>query len=335
MPAANRLDLCSSPQGLRAQSAPIKPGGYAQEGARKREHAVAIPHRLCRLLKPQMGHVFVNAELSWVNICALLALLACTYVPTSARPVRAATPSADTLIQVLFGDLPDTDGMDANGDGALTIADVLPHRSVLFTGTVADLVPHAVGDQLVYRVTDPMGRVTTETITVISLDAQGVFVVDDQSVDSNQDVVMHVLQSYTDTGTMLFSGSSTDLLRKVRTACSRPLLRLTTPVLAGQTSSTTVRCEVRANDPDVLFGSLNRTDTFTPVDIVENFTVPAGTYTRVLHIAGKTDLSGEHEADDIYIAPGVGAIVQLSTFHRQTTRHELIGGTIGGLPVTR
>lgn len=264
------------------------------------------------------------------STCALLALLACTCVST---PVRAVASSADTLIQVLFGDLPDTDGVDANSDGALTVADLVPLSNVLFTGTVAELVPHGVGDQTLYRVTDPMGIVTTETLTVTSSDAQGLFFVDDQVVDSGQHVVLHATLSYTDTGTMLFSGSSTDLLRNVRTVCNLPLLRLTIPVLAGQTSSTTVLCDVRTNNPDVLLGTLNRTDTFTPMDLVDSLTVPAGTYSRVLHIVGTTDLSGEHEADEIYIAPGVGVIVQLATVRRQTTRHELIGGTIGGLPV--
>jgi hypothetical protein len=266
---------------------------------------------------------------------ALLALLACPYIAPSARPVRAAVPSMDTLIQVLFGDLPDTDGVDANGDGALTIADVLPLPRVLFAGPVAEVAPHHVGDQLVYRVTDPMGLVTTETFTVTSSDAQGTFVVDDQVVDSQQHVVLHVSQSYTDAGTMLFSGNSADLLRNVRTVCNPPLLRLTTPIRAGQKSSTTVLCEIRWITPDVVLGTLKRTDAYTPLDIVDNLSIPAGTYSGVLHITGTTDLSGEHEADEIYIVPGVGTIVQLATFRRKTTRHELVSGTVGGLPVTR
>jgi hypothetical protein len=110
-------------------------------------------------------------------------------------------------------------------------------------------------------------------------------------------------------------------------------LRLTTPIVVGQTSSMTVVCEVRTINPDVLIGYLNRTDTFTPTEIVDSFTVPAGTFTGVLHLVGNTTLSGAREVDEIYIAPGVGAIVQLATFRTQTTKHELISGTIGGLPV--
>lgn len=265
----------------------------------------------------------------------LCALLVCTSVVMSAARVWAAIPNADTIIKVVFGDLPATDGVDNNDDGAVTVADVVPLARVLFAGTVAELVPHTVGDQLVYRITDPMGMVTTETLTVISLDAQGVFVVDDLVVDSGQHVLVHATQAYTDTGTMLSSGNSTDLVRNLRTACTPPLLRLMIPVIAGQTLSTTVLCDVRTVSPDIFLGTLNRTDTFTPTDIVDAVTVPAGTYTDVLHIAGTTEFSGEREADEIFIAPGVGAIVQLATIRRQTTRHELMGGTVGGLPVGR
>lgn len=57
-------------------------------------------------------------------VTALLALT-CSYTLTSARPVWAATATQETMIEVLFGDAPETDGTDANGDGALTVADVL------------------------------------------------------------------------------------------------------------------------------------------------------------------------------------------------------------------
>ncbi len=39
--------------------------------------------------------------------------------------VLAATPTQATFIEVLFGDLPPSPGDDANGDGALTVADLL------------------------------------------------------------------------------------------------------------------------------------------------------------------------------------------------------------------
>lgn len=294
---------------------------------------VPFPRRRCSSLPPSRRRAATHTRprlVAW-QACALFVVLAWTFVLT---PAHAAVPSADIQIAVLFGDLPETDGVDVNDDGALTVADVLPTAQVLFAGTVAQLLPHGLGDQLIYRVTDPKGAFSTETFTVISSDGQGGFVIDDQQVDSSQHVLLHVRQAYSDTGSMLFSGGSSDLLRNVRTVCP-PLLRVTIPVIAGQTSSTTVQCDIRTISPDVRVGILNRTDTFTPQEIVDSLTVPAGTYTGVLHIIGTTDLSAEHEADEIYIAPDVGAILQIATIRRQTTRRELIGGTIGGLPVAR
>jgi hypothetical protein len=299
--------------------------------AHRRSFFLAAPRRVaCERVDTRKSRSLVSWE-----ACALFVVLVCTCVSMLARPARAAVPSADIQIAVLFGDLPETAGVDVNDDGALTVADVLPTAQVLFARTVAELLPHGLGDQLTYRVTDPKGAVSTETFSVISSDAQGEFVIDDLQVDGNQHVLLHVRQAYTDTGSMLFSGGSNDLLRNVRTVCNPPLLRVTIPVLAGQTSSTTVQCEIRTITPDVLVGSLRRTDAFTPLDIVASLSVPAGTYTGVLHIVGTTDLSGEHEADEIYIAPDVGAILQLATLRRQTTTRQLIGGTIGGLPVAR
>lgn len=259
---------------------------------------------------------------------ALLALLAYPYAP---RPALAATPSQETLIQALFGDSPATESLDANGDGAVTVADIV---GLLFAGTIAEFVPHAVGDQLVYRVTDPMGTVTTETTLVTSSDVGGAFVVDDQEVNGQQ-IKKHETQSYTDTGSQLFFGGGTDVLRDLRTACTPPLLRLTTPVVAGQMFSTTVQCEVRIVSRDIFVGFINRTDTFTPIDLVDSVTVPAGTYTQVVHISGTTNLSGDLETDEIYIAPGVGVIKQLSIAGGQTTKHELSVARIGGPPVAR
>jgi hypothetical protein len=207
----------------------------------------------------------------------------------------------------------------------------------LFTGTVAQLVPHGVGDQLVYRVTDPRGKVSTETTMVTSSDAGGAFVIDYQEVDSRQKTLAHELQSYTDTGSQLFFNGFTDLFYTphTRTTCSPPLLRLTTPLVAEQTFSTTVQCDVRFTASGVFIGYVSRADTFTPKEVVDSLTVPAGTYTQVVHISGTTSQSGELETDEIYIAPGVGAILRLATFSGETYRHELISGTVGGLPVER
>lgn len=264
----------------------------------------------------------------------------------------AALPRQDTLIDVLFGDAPETGDLDANRDGALSAADLvsltnpgtptptpLPSPTatpvgLLFTGSIADFVPHAVGDQLVYRVTDPQGKMTVETTTVISTDGQGGFVLDDQEV-SGQQVVKHETQSYTDTGSQLLFGGGVDVLRRLRTTCVPQLLRLMMPVIAQQTFSTTIQCEVRIINPDIFVGFINRTDAFTPIEVVDSLTVLAGTFTPVIHISGSTNLSGDMETDEIYIAPGVGAILQVSTAGGKVSTHELIGGTIGGVSVNR
>jgi hypothetical protein len=281
--------------------------------------------------------------------CLLLALVAWPCVRTF-----GGTAAQEELIQVLFGDLADPGGLDANGDGALTVADILllgppinptptpsPTPSptptgILFSGTIAELVPHTVGDQLVYQVTDPLGKITIETTNVLSADAQGGFVVDDQVV-SGQQLQSHEEQSYTDTGDQLLFNGFMDLffMPHTTTTCSPSLLRLVTPLVAEQTFSTTVRCDVRFTDSGVPIGFVNRTDTFTPKDVVDSVTVVAGTYTNVVHISGSTDQSGQLETDEFYIAPGIGAVLQLQSFSGQIYRHELIDGTIGGVPVAR
>ena len=303
--------------------------------------------------------------IAWV-VCALLAPLAGA---SPAQPALAQTVQQDALIQALFGELPPSEDLDANHDGALTVADILllgpqipstptptptptvtPTETATFTptpsptevgtlysGTIAELVPHAVGDQLMYRVTDPLSKVTTETTNVISNDSQGGFLVDDQ-ITSGQQLQSQQTQSYTDTGSqLLFNGftqlSSNPPAPQTRTTCNPPLLRLTTPLVAGQTFSTTVECDVFFVSNGMKIGFVNRTDTFTPKDVVDSVTVPAGTFTSVVHISGSTNQSGQLETDEIYLAPGVGVILQLATFSGQVYRHELISGTIGGHPV--
>ena len=319
-------------------------------------------HRSRTRTQPRRPHRII----AWL-VCAMLAPLAGA---SSARPALAQTVQQDALIQVLFGELPPTEELDANHDGALTVADILllgpqtpptptptptptatptetetftPTPSpteigTLYTGTIAELVPHAVGDQLMYRVTDPLGKVTTETTNVISNDSQGGFLVDDQ-ISSGQQLQSQQTQSYTDTGSQLLFNGFTQLFSnppapfQTRITCNPPLLRLTTPLVAGQTFSTTVKCDLTRVSNGMLIGFVDRTDTFTPIDIVDSVTVPAGTFTSVVHISGSTNQSGQLETDEIYVAPGVGPILQLATFSGQVYRHELISGTIGGHPV--
>lgn len=303
------------------------------------------------------------------SVYGLAALLS---VHFSARITAAQTPRQDALIQTLFGELPPDNALDANGDGALTVADILllgpesqftptptptstptptptetaiptetftPTPSptqigTLFVGTIAELVPHGVGDQLVYRVTDPIGRVTTETTMVLSLEADGTFVLDDKTVNGAQ-VLNHQTQNYLDTGSQLLVNGGSDLVNGVKTTCTPQLLQLMVPVIAGEMFSTTSHCDVRFISTGTVVGFIDRIDTFTPIDVVDSVSVPAGTYTNVLHFTGSINLSGDVEADEIYIAPGVGIVQRLQTSSGKTTKKELTRGTIGGQPVER
>jgi hypothetical protein len=268
--------------------------------------------------------------------CALLVLLAVTVALVFGRGVLAATTSLDTLIQVLFGDLPASDGVDANNDGAITVADVVLAVPLLFEGVVSDLVPHAVNDQLVYRVTDPQGGLATETTTAVSSDPGGAFVIDDEEVDSQQQVLKHEVQSYTDTGTELLYHGYTDetdpALVSVIT-CDPPLLRMVMPLIAGQSFSTTIHCIITTLDGTPI-GYSDETDVFTPIDIVDSIKVPLGTFTYLVHISGSRQVTGAGlETHEIYFASGVGPVLDLMTIGGQLTRSELVSGTIGGVPV--
>jgi len=308
---------------------------------------LCTPPRIQPKCSPSIGY--------WLA-CTLLVLLTGTGALAFVRGVLPTTTDLDTLIQVLFGDLPASDGVDANGDDAVTVADVVvlavpvaptptpTPTGLLFAGVISDLLPHAVRDQLVYEVTDPLGVVTTETTTAVSSDSSGAFVIDDEEVDSHQppNVIKHELQSYTDTGTQLFFQGFTDQLTNVTTDCHRPLLRMVMPLIAGQTFSTSdptcssmpncVTCDLVYNGQD--FGFVDRADTFTPLEIVSTITVAAGTFTNVIHINGSTQVQNTAlETDEIYFAVGVGPILDVATTNGQITRTELVSGTIGGVPV--
>ncbi len=251
-----------------------------------------------------------------------------TATPTHTRTLTSTATTTATATQTPTATLSPTPS--ATATETLTPTPV----GLLFAGAIAELVPHGLGDQLVYRVTDPQGKVTTETTLVTSADEGGAFVIDDQEV-SGQQVRKHEKQSYTDTGSqLLFDGfEELFIIPNTRTTCSPPLLRLKTPLVAGENFSTTVRCNVYFLSSGVYIGYVDRTDTFTPIELLDSYTVLAGTYRHVVHVHGSTNQSGELESDEIYLAPGIGPILQLATFGTQTTRRELVSGTIGGVPV--
>ncbi len=298
---------------------------------------------------------------SWLT-CALLVVIVGLWVWTPIRQVFAQNDALDAVIEVLFQDLVPSAADDANNDGEVTVADIVavvapavptPTATPVFTptpigllyaGVVSDLVPHAVGDQLVYRVTDPLNVVTTETTTATNSDPSGGFVIDDLEVDAHNNVIKHETQSYTDTGTQLFFDGFTDQVTNVTTDCHHPLLRLMMPLIAGQTFSTSdpsctsvpncVTCDLLFNGQDI--GFVDRSDTFTPIEIVSTMTVAAGTFTNVIHISGTTQVvgTGGPETDEIYFAVGVGPILDVATTNgTDFTRRELVSGTIGNVPV--
>ncbi len=281
------------------------------------------------------------------------------------RQVLAQNSALDTLIEVLFQEVPASEADDANHDGGVTVADVVavvapavPTSTatpvstptpigLLYAGVISDLVPHAVHDQLVYRVTDPLRVVTTETTTATSSGPSGAFVIDDLEVDAHNNVIKHETQSYTDTGTQLFFDGFTDQTTNVTTDCHNPLLRLQMPLIAGQTFSTSdptcivpgvpncVTCDLLFSDGSNI-GYVQRADTFTPIEIISTLTVPAGTFANVIHISGSTNVvgAGPPETDEFYFAIGVGPILDVATTNgTDFTRRELVSGTIGGVPV--
>jgi len=280
---------------------------------------------------PDPGGLDANDDgvLSIADILLLPAAPPLTPTPTRTRTATVAVPTATNTQPTVTPTLTQTVTLTPTPSPTATPV------GLLYDGTISNLTPHDVGDMLIYRVTDPTGHVTTETTTIPSNDpGSGAFVLDDLQTDGQQ-VIVHEMQSYSDTGTQLLFNGYTDLVANVRTTCTPPLLRLTSPLIAGQTFSTTIKCEVRFSDSGVFVGFVNRTDTVTPQDIVASVTVPAGTYSTVIHLSGSTNQGGELENDEFYIVPGIGPILQLQTFTGQTTRHELVDGTIGGMSVKR
>ena len=269
----------------------------------------------------------------------MLTALVCLFMAMSAASVLAVASSQDTFTQVLFGDLPNSDGVDANLDGALTVADILllgPSlpSGVLFAGTVADLAPHAFGDRLVYEVKDPLGKVTTEITTVTNTGPGGAFILEDKRLDGQQ-VILDQTFFYIDMVSQLVITGGTDVTNPLiasSTTCDPELLQLKVPVIAGQMYSTTSSCIVRLISSGVEVGTMDRVDTFTPKETFDSYPVKAGTFEHVVHISGTTN-SGQLELDEIYLAPGVGAILRLQVFSGQTYQHELVSGMIGGQPV--
>jgi hypothetical protein len=200
---------------------------------------------------------------------------------------------------------------------------------LLFAGSVRDLVPHGVGDTFVYQDTSPTGKVTTETVKITSAQPDGTFVVDDQQPTKRQ------TQTYLDNGTELFlTEEIIDLMNgqpAVRTNCVPALPRLLTPVMAGQEVSTSSKCDNHIVTTGQYAGTFQLLETLAPIEVVDSLSVPAGTYTNVVHIGGTRSLG--NEVDDFYLAPGVGVIRRVTQTTAGTATSELTSATVGGQPI--
>ncbi len=278
---------------------------------------------------------------------ALAVLLCCFCAVVVVLDAAADGVSPLELVAALFGDAPATDELDTNRDDRLSAPDLVALQftptptatptatptptpsptpeGLVFAGSVADLIPHAVDDNLVYQVTSSSAPSATETARVIRSDAQGNFVVDEQGTSHKQ-------QFYVVNETQFLYTGTTDIGRATQTTCTPPLVRLSTPLFAGQSLSTASRCRNFFNG--LFVGTIELTETFTPIEVLDSFTVAAGTYSGVIHLSGlRSSSPGQPEADEIYLAPGIGVILQLETTGGQTTRRELIDGTVGGQSV--
>jgi hypothetical protein len=197
---------------------------------------------------------------------------------------------------------------------------------VLFRGSVAELVPHAVGDRLVYRVTGPGISPATETLEVVGTASGGVF-----RVDLRRDAV-HEEQEFRDDGDELRHVAVTNLVRRARSACSPELLQLRLPLVAGEALTTASTCEVRSLK-GVYLGRFTQTTTAVPIGVLASLAVPSGTYGPVIQIHGTGTV--DNESSDYYLAPGVGIIRRVTTSNSGTRLRELIDGTVGGVSVRR
>ena len=289
----------------------------------------------------------------------VLVVWCCCAPPLAYAGLASTDATQERLIEVLYFDAAATDGLDANTDGAITVADILvlsprptptptgtptatatatpteTQVGTLFTGTVSDLIPHGMGDILYYKVTDGFGQVAKGSAETVSSEPSGVFRVIIGFVDSQNNINPSEANTYLDAGTVLSLTGTENFFLGSAVTCTPHLLQLKIPVIAGQTFTTRATCA------GTLGGTTGvkylRTDSFTPIEIVASWTVPAGTYTNVLHVSGTIAQGGfPLELDDIYVAPGIGVIYQTARAQNHLiVKRELMDGTVGGQSVKR
>jgi hypothetical protein len=252
-----------------------------------------------------------------------------TATPSSARTLSPTPTLSPTLAAVSPTTSPVTTSTPPP-TGTMTPTATPTTNAALFSGTISDLVPHGLDDTFNYNIMGPGSLNTTETDKIVSVNANGDFTVDlKQGAAEKQD-------KYLDTGTQLFFYEEDGVAPApaTTTPCTPALLRLSMPVTAGQTTSTTSTCTIHY-PPPTLPTMFSVTETMTPIELLDELTVAAGTFTNVVHIHGTRSYG--NETDEVYLAPGVGIIhrvqVQKIGSTTQTITTDLSSATVGGQPV--
>jgi len=213
-----------------------------------------------------------------------------------------------------------------------TVTPTLTPEGLLYAGSLSDLVPHGVGDTFIYRVTQgAMQRLQTATITSATAST---FVVDMVTSDDHRE------ETYSDSGSELRSlGVFVYDAVRGRTTCTPGLLRLVTPLFAGQQYATTSNCVITGTEGE-FGGDFGVVETYTVIESLSSLTVAAGTFSPVIHIRGeRVMILGEGvevpTSHLVWIAPGVGVIRHTTRAGAITETEELTDGTVGGLSIRR
>ncbi len=203
-------------------------------------------------------------------------------------------------------------------------------EGLLFDGTISELAPHGLDDELVYEVTLDDGRVLTETDRVVRVTLDDTF-----EVETTRDTGVEQRIELLDDGEELSRVEVIDFDDEVRVTCQSPILILFAPLRAGEQSRSSAACEFRSLQGRFL-GQFQETTVVTPLEIVEEVVVPAGTYNNAIRIRFDTTIGSTTETQEILILPGVGILRnEFSTDGEVTKTRELVDGTVGGVPVRR
>lgn len=204
-------------------------------------------------------------------------------------------------------------------------------EGLLFGGAVAELFPHAAGDELTYRVTRSDGRTFIETRRVVSEGVGGTFVV--ETFESGSRVRSETMR---DDGQSLFKLEEVDDVDEVRTTCAPELLQLRMPLRIGFPSQGSSRCDLRTLRGNRFLGQVQQTTAVIPVESIATVDVPAGVYGAVVRVRAENMVGSDAENIVLDLVPEVGIIrSEESSFGFVTRTAVLIEGTIGGVSVGR